>query len=155
MSVKNMTTSASIAKSSDSQRAALPDRSLFLRRVLQGNAAFSTLSGLVMLVDSKPLANFLGLADPSVISYLLALGIGLLFWAMLAFWVSTQPTLGRTGVFTIIEGDLLWIAGSIILLISGWLPFSTAGYWAVAIVADVVALFAILQYVGWRRIAQG
>ena len=61
------------------------------------------------------------------------------------------PSPPRTLVFTIIDGDLLWVAGSILLLLGGWLPMSMGGMWAVGIVADIVAIFAILQYVGWRR----
>lgn len=155
MAVKHISSSADVAELSEQAQNVGQNRATLLRRVLKGNAAFSALSGLLCLFVSKPIANLLGFSDPAVMGYILALGIGLIFWAMLAFWVSTRPTLSRGAVFTIIEGDLLWVAASIVLLMSGWLSFSTAGYWVVAIVADVVALFAILQYVGWRRLTKG
>jgi len=84
----------------------------------------------------------------------MAIGVGLLLWAALAFWISTRPQPSRGLVFTIIEGNLLWVLATIILLVSGWLPFSTTGNWAIAIVADVVGLLALLQYVGWRRLTK-
>ncbi|MEZ4658684.1 MAG: hypothetical protein R2911_14030 [Caldilineaceae bacterium] len=155
MTVKNMSTPMSAAEGGANSSAATPDRGQFLRRVLQGNAAFSTLSGMLFVLDSQPVANFLGFTNPAAATYVLWLGISLLGWALFAYWVSTRPTLSRTAVFSVLAGDLLWVAGSIILLIRGWLPFSTAGYWAVAIVADMVALFAILQFVGWRRSSKG
>lgn len=154
MTVKNMTTPMRAADGSTNPSAVTVDRAQFLRRVLQGNALFSTVCGLLFVLFSQPVANFLSFTNATAGTYVLELGIGLLLWALFAYWVSTRQTLSRVGVFSVIEGDLLWVVGSIILLISGWLSFSTAGYWAVAIVADMVAIFAILQYVGWRRIGK-
>ena len=47
--------------------------------------------------------------------------------------------------------DVLWVLGSVALIFSNQIPLTVAGKWAVALVADVVALFAVLQYVGVRR----
>jgi hypothetical protein len=43
------------------------------------------------------------------------------------------------------------VLASIILLVTGWIPFSVAGNWAVGIVAMIVDLFATLQFLGWRK----
>ena len=48
--------------------------------------------------------------------------------------------------------DIAWVVGSALLLFTGWVSFTTAGWWAVLLVADVVALFAILEFVGIRRL---
>jgi len=94
------------------------------------------------------------LERPNANTILIGMGVGLLIWAGYAFWVSSLSPVNKLAVFSMIEGDVLWVIGSIILLLTGWVTFSTTGYWAVAIVADIVALFAILQYWGWRRIQQ-
>jgi hypothetical protein len=130
------------------------DRSLFLRRTLQGNALFSTASGLLFLFGREAVAALLGLSSAAA-SVIAVLSIGLFVWAGLTLWVSTRTPIQRYQVFAIIGGDLLWVIGSILLLLGGWLPLSTAGMWAVGIVADIVALFAILQFIGWRRMKAG
>jgi hypothetical protein len=130
------------------------DRSLFLRRTLQGNALFSTASGLLFLFGREAVAALLGLSSAAA-SVIAALSFGLFVWAGLTLWVSTRTPIQRYQVFAIIGGDLLWVIGSILLLLGGWLPLSTAGMWAVGIVADIVALFAILQFIGWRRMKAG
>lgn len=127
------------------------DRSRFLRRVLQGNVLFSTASGLLFLFGGETVANFLGFTDTTAANILMVLSAGLFLWAGLTLWVSTRTSMHRFQVMAIIEGDLLWVIGSIVLLLGGWLPFSTAGMWAVGIVADIVLVFAILQFFGWRR----
>jgi hypothetical protein len=48
--------------------------------------------------------------------------------------------------------DALWVSGSVIILFTDLVPLTTVGYWAVAIVADIVAVLAILQYIGLRRL---
>ena len=136
------------------QSEAMIDQTRFLRRALQADALFSGLSGLMFLAAATPVANLLGFSDATAINAVFWLGVGLLGWATLALWTATRPQVTRGLVFTIIEGNLLWVIGSILLLLTGWLPFSTNGKWAVAIVADVVGLLAILQYVGWRRLTK-
>lgn len=126
-------------------------KSLFLRRALQADTVVSGLSGLLALIDASLVANLLGLSATATQNVML-LGLGMLAWAAFAFWISTRPKLSRGLVFTIIEGNLLWVVGSVILLMAGWLPFSSSGKWTVAIVADIVGLLAVLQYVGWRRL---
>ena len=41
--------------------------------------------------------------------------------------------------------------GSIDILVTDWVPLTTAGWWTVAIVADIVAVFAIVQFYALRR----
>jgi hypothetical protein len=49
--------------------------------------------------------------------------------------------------------DLAWVIGSYPLLLI--VPLSTGGKWVVGIVAEVVMIFAIAQWVGIRRIRRG
>jgi hypothetical protein len=42
--------------------------------------------------------------------------------------------------------DSAWVVGSVILLLSSWIPFTTEGKWAVGVVAVIVAMFASLEF---------
>ena len=46
--------------------------------------------------------------------------------------------------------DVAWVLGSYILIFI--VPFSTEGKWVVGVVAELVLAFAVLQFVGIRRI---
>ena len=119
-----------------------------LRTVLRGNALISILSAVVALVASGSVAEFMGVEDtlPFII-----LGIALVLWAIDVYVVSSQDPIRANYVKMIIGGDLLWVAGSAVLLLLDPFDFSTSGMWAVLVIADIVLTFAILQYVGLRR----
>lgn len=128
-------------------------RSQFLRRVLWGNATFSTLCALVILFALGPVTTFMGwpLQWP-----LLVLGIGLLPFALFVAYVARQQPFNQSLAWVVIEMDIAWVIGSAAILMLSW-PVSTTveGKWAIGIVAEIVATFAILQYVGVRRLAKG
>ena len=126
------------------------DRSTFLRRVLWGNAIFSTLCALIILLGLGPVTTFMGwpLQWP-----LLVLGLGLLPFAFFVASVARKTPFNTTLAWIVIEMDIAWVIGSAAILMIGW-PASTTvgGQWAIGIVAEIVALFAILQYFGVRRL---
>ena len=123
-----------------------PDR--LLRRVLQANMIFSGLSGLVLTVDAAPLSRWLGIPSAWI---LVAIGLGLLGFAGELFYIARQKPLNLRLANAILWMDVAWVVGSALLLFTGWVPLTTAGWWAVALMADVVTLLAILEYVGIRR----
>jgi hypothetical protein len=123
------------------------ERQCLLRRALLGNAIFSTLSGITILAANHSIVRLLGL--PASIR-LTMLGICLLVFAA---WLSTNA--GRREMKTFdarlaVVMDLAWAVGSFVLLFVA--PFSTQGKWIVAVIADVVLCFAILQWLGIRKI---
>ena len=130
------------------QTTAQQDRFHLLRRVLQANGVFSGLSGLAFILGSEVIAAFLGLDAAAIIAIT---GGVLLLYAAGLFYVAAQETISRAAAWTFIIMDALWVVDSIAVLVIGWPPLTTAGKWAVAIVADVVAIFAVLQYYGLRR----
>ena len=123
--------------------------STLLRRALQGNGAFSTLSGLATLLGANAVAAFTGI-EPAVV--FIVLGLSLLLFAAGLFWMTRETAVNPTLARIVIILDVLWVVGSIILLLSNALPLTVAGKWAIGLVADMVALFAILQYIGLRRV---
>ncbi|MFC1975261.1 hypothetical protein ACFLXQ_02555 [Chloroflexota bacterium] len=122
--------------------------STFVRNVLKANAVFSSLSGGAFLVAAKPMAAFLGLSIPAI---LIITGILLLIFAADVFYLATRKTVNPKGVVAVIVADALWVIGSVILLVTGLVPLTVEGKWAVGIVAVMVAVLADLQYYGLRQ----
>ncbi|RMH00702.1 MAG: hypothetical protein D6706_03240 [Chloroflexi bacterium] len=119
----------------------------FLRQVLRGNGIFSEVSGLFFIVAAGPIGRFLGADTPLV--YVI-LGIGLVGYGALLLLATRRVEVRSVGK-TAVALDLLWVIGSYALILSNIIPFTTAGKWAVGIIAEVVALFATLQIYGlWR-----
>ena len=125
------------------------DSKVFLRNTLLANATFSALCGLLGLFDARGVDHFLGLGMPSVV---LLLGIGLLFFAGVLLWVATRPQIQRGVVQLITALDIGWVVGSALLLWSQLVAFSNGGWWAVAIIADIIAFFALLEVIGLRKL---
>ncbi len=119
-----------------------------LRHILRANGVFTGLSGLLFTVAAGPIANFIGLPWPAV---LIVVGLGLIGYAAALVAASNRAEVNRREVAVFIAMDAVWVVGSGLLLITSWIPFTLAGKWAIAIVADVVALFALVQFYGLRR----
>lgn len=113
---------------------------------LATNAAFSFLSGLILTIFPKYLAGVF--AASTHIPFLL-IGVGLLFFAY-TIWIELKPQRSHKVIAIIIQ-DLLWVAGSIIILIWKPLPISTVGYSIIGWIAGLVLLFSVLQTWGWWK----
>jgi hypothetical protein len=124
------------------------NKNTMLHIALRSNAAFCDVSGLVMILAAKPLAAFLGLNSPAI---LIGLGVGLFAWAGMLFWGSLQTHIPRWLVWLAIDGDLAWVIGSVVVVLLPALSLSTPGKWTIAILADIVLLFAIWQFYALRR----
>ena len=119
-----------------------------LRGALLGNAVFSSLSGLTMLLGSEALFHSLGLHDRG---FLLSTGAMLLGFAGLLIWLATRDRPSIPLIWFVIVSDWLWVAGSAAMVAMHWTALPAAGLWTIGIVADVVMVFAILQMWGLRR----
>jgi len=126
----------------------IPNDSL-LRRALLGNTLFSGLSGVIAAVAAGPLAAFLGLSSPII---LIILGLGLIGYAVGLYRMATRQPISRNDALFAVVADTVWVVASLVLLLIGWPPFTTAGRWLVVIIADIVAVFAIVQFIGLRRL---
>lgn len=121
----------------------------FLRNAITLDAVVSGAAALLMAGGASVLAPLLGL--PS----------GLLFWAGIALvpfvallaTVSRREQASRLVLVDIVAINALWVAGSILLLVSGWVEPTMLGYAFVIAQAAAVGLFAELQFVGLRRSA--
>jgi hypothetical protein len=121
-----------------------------LRRALLANASFSTISGLVLVLAERGVVRLLGL--PETIN-LIALGISLLVFAAILMLFARKKPIKLLDAWIAVILDAVWVIGSYPLLLV--VPFSTSGKWVVGIVAEVVMVFALLQWLGIRRIRKG
>ena len=120
-----------------------------LRTALRGNGLFSAVSGAVLVLASRPLAETIGFPWPNT---LLILGIILLLYALDLFWFTSRATLNITFAWVAIALDVAWVIGSIALLLTDPVGLTVAGQWFIGLIAEAVALFALVQWLGVRRL---
>lgn len=121
-----------------------------LRKALLGNALFSTLSGLTILIGQRWVSRILGLTNNVNIWIL---GVGLIVFAVILTINARRQNVKTTDAWVAVWMDLAWVVGSGVLIFV--VPFSMAGKWIVLLVAEIVLVFALLQFLGIRRIQKG
>lgn len=121
----------------------------FLRRVLFADAATCLAAGLLMTLGAGLLEQFFGL--PAELSRYA--GVGLLPFAAFLVYLATRESLKAPVVWAVIVLNVLWTLDSVLLLVSGWVTPTEAGYAFVVAQALGVALFAALEFVGLRKSA--
>ena len=111
-----------------------------LQKILMGNALFSFISGVAMIVFYSSLAHIFEVPNEAPF---LILGIGILLFSAFVFWVVKR--LRSHFVLSIIVMDLLWVLGSLVLLL--WRPFSISatGQLLIGVAALIVLSFALAQ----------
>ena len=119
-----------------------------LHTVLRLNAVFCGFFGLVFIVFPGKVSALTGIPNELAI---LITGILLIVWEIIVSQLIRQPRVSAAGAWMVIAGDLAWVVGSIALLLGGWLPLTNTGFWIVAIIADIVLVFAVIQTIGLRR----
>ena len=121
----------------------------FLRTVLLADAIASGATGLLMVAGAGMLDGLLGLP----VALLREAGLVLIPYVGFVAWVGTREAISRSAVQAIIALNVLWVAGSIGVLVSGWVAPTMLGTAFVIAQAAVVAVLAELQFVGLRRSA--
>jgi hypothetical protein len=116
-----------------------------LRLVLQANAAFSFVSGVVALVAGSWVSEQLGI-DHVLITRLL--GAGLIVFAGDVVFVSRRPELKLLTESALVSiADFTWVAGTAVVLLTGVL--NTTGAVVATVIAVAVADFGTTQL--WFR----
>jgi hypothetical protein len=119
-----------------------------LRRVLRLNAASCLVSGTALAVAAGPIDDLLDTGHPG---WVRLVGLGLLPFAALCWWVAAGPLQRLRGVTPwIIAGDVTWVTASVATVLLGW--YSGGGIVAVLTMAVAVDVFAVLQFMGWRKL---
>jgi hypothetical protein len=126
---------------------ACEERTCLLRKALLGNALFSALSGLTLLFAQKSVSRILGLFNRVS---LVVLGVGLIIFAATLVVNARRQRVKTSDAWVAVLMDVAWVLASYVLIFV--LPFSMEGKWVIGVVAELVLLFAILQFMGIRRI---
>lgn len=119
----------------------------FLKNALLANAVFSSVSGLSFIMFTQAFSRFLSWSSwilPSV-------GLGLLGFALMIYLITRAEQINYAQVRSIIAADVAWVVLSIALISMPVVSLPLGGKWAIGILADVVAVFALLQYLGLRK----
>jgi len=127
-----------------------PAQSRLLRNSLLANAAFSGTCGLCFVIAAQPISGFLGWSLPWVVP---AVGAGLLAFALLIVRVAVRHSAWQ--VKAIVAADIAWVVMSGAVLMTNIVTLTTGGRWGIGIIADIVALFALLQFLGLRQSKRG
>lgn len=123
------------------------DPDYMLRRVLQANAAFSTLCGLVWVAGGDALGTWFG-RDGTMA----ADGAGLLVFAALLALLSTRSKVSPVLAAIVVALDILWVVDAGTRIAGG--TFSTQGAWVIGFIALTVLDFAAFQAFGVYRAHQ-
>ena len=126
------------------------DSSVFLRRVLLADAAATTVSGLLMLLDADLLHRLLGIP----VTLLHYSGLSFLPFAAFVFYFAKRAILPAPAVWAVIAYNGVWAAASIEALVSGWIEPAMLGKVFVVAQAVVVGIFAEAEYFGLRRMSR-
>jgi hypothetical protein len=123
-------------------------KSNMLTTVLRADGVFALLSGAILILAAGPVASLIDLSNSGA---LIVLGVVLLLYGGdLLYFAGREPINRRVAQAAIIL-NMLWVVGSYLGLLMGWFPVNTAGKWTIALVAEVVLIFAILEIVALRR----
>lgn len=123
------------------------------RIFLSLNCAFSTASGLALLIFPQTLAATLFDNPADWVALLLqVLGVGLIIFALDLLMMVRNTYLTAREVRLIVAADIGWILGSIALMYFGAHLLTFTGMITIEVVALFVAIFAAGQFLGVRKI---
>jgi len=119
-----------------------------LRSAIRADSLFCAIGGALTLALAGQLPAFFGTGIPA---FYLGMGATLLIYAGFLLWLASRPTISRRAALVPIVLCILWVIDSAIVLLSGWLPFTTAGFWTIVVIGDLVLALGVVQYLGLRR----
>lgn len=125
------------------------EKNNLLKTALKSNAVFSLASGTAFILLNNYLAELFLISN----SLIIALGGGLILFGGYVMFIASRDTISLRRAKEITMADLLWVVGSIALLMMdfGW---SSLSKWVIGIIALIVADFAFFQNLGAKRLAK-
>ena len=112
------------------------------------NSLMSGLCGLVFMLAGQRLGPLFGLA-PAV---LWVLGAGLVAFAAHLAFVARQEVIARGSALYFLLCDVAWVAASVVVLLGFPGLMTGIGRLVFAVIADAVAIMAVAEFVGYRRL---
>lgn len=120
-----------------------------LKYGLLGNAIFSCLTGIALIIAPSQIATYMGIPDPTL---LMGIGIGLLPFAGHLIIALRRTPIRKGEVYYLSVMDGLWVLGSAAIILLDLVPFTTIGLVAFSLVALTVADFMLMQIIGVRKL---
>ena len=121
-------------------------------RILQLNAAFTTVGAVGMLVTRGTLPALFGLGGPILLD---AVAVGLLAYAVLLVAAAHRRLVGREILIAFTIADAAWVIASAVVLVVYWGQMAAIARVLVLAVALIVEVFAALQFRAARSTAAG
>jgi hypothetical protein len=119
----------------------------FLRYALIADAVASGATGLLMIAGADLLTGLLGLP----VALMRESGLLLVPYVALVAFVGTREHIPLAAVKLIVALNVLWVLGSVGLLVGGFVAPTLLGYAFVIVQAIAVGVLAELQIIGLRR----
>jgi hypothetical protein len=117
-----------------------------VKRAVSADAIFCAVCGLLSVALTQPISNWIGLANSSM---LFALGIGLLIYGIGLFLFARRNPINAARFA--IGGNVLWILGTLAVLVTNVLGLNTVGYIVLIVIGLEVAALAIWQSMELRK----
>jgi hypothetical protein len=124
------------------------DPAALLRNTLASNAVFSSLCGLGFLVAGQGLGDAFG-APPAALE---VFGLALLGFAVYVWLVARRDPIRRGEGWAVWIMDVGYVLASAAVLMGSPHLLSGTGRLFFSVAADAVAVFAVLEYMGLRRL---
>jgi hypothetical protein len=127
------------------------DPIVVLRKLLMLDAATCAAMGVLLLAGASFLARLMGI-PAGVLFYA---GLALLPIAAFMAIVARRAAISAAGVWSIVAGNVLWVAGSLWLAFGGWADPNTLGLAFILLQAAAVAALAVFEYLALQRASAG
>ncbi|TDH48996.1 hypothetical protein E2F47_21905 [Mycobacterium eburneum] len=119
-----------------------------LRFAMRADATLTGLCGLLAAAAADPLSSLTGLTPAQEYG----LGAFFVLYGLAVYTLAALPNLRRAGVGVVIA-NLVYTLAAILVVVDGAVPLTAVGAVATLGTGVYTAFFALLQYLGVRRLA--
>lgn len=113
-----------------------------LKKYLLINSLFSFICGLSMLILNDQLNTFFHISNPLIFNII---GLNLIFFSFIVIFTAISKPLKTLLIKIIIILDILWVIGSLIIVVFQLFELSGNGYFAIGLVGIFIAFLAYQQ----------
>lgn len=114
-----------------------------LKSYLLINGCFSFFSGTLMLILNEQLNFFFDISNPMVLT---VIGVNLIVFSFFVLFVALAKPIKKLLVQLIVVLDILWVLGSVFIIIFALFDLSNNGYKTIGIVALFIGFLALKQF---------
>lgn len=119
-----------------------------LRYALLSDSIISAISGVIFIFDAELLGTIMGFQAPAIF---IAFGLVALAYAATLIYVARHSPINRRVAWMACILNLAGALASAVILLIGLPSLTIGAKWLVAIVADVVAVLSLFQFLGLRQ----